>query len=196
VLNNYICPSNAIPKKDNDGYGTSHYVGNFGSITITGWGCANPKSIEQTGVLLHANDNTITRCIGMQDVIDGTSNVLMVGEIGESQDVTPRNLGNGNFPLWAGGNNNGGCHTDQQGSHLRVVGGQVLSTTFPTPVYNFYLNRRIGMESNHSFGSYHPSGAQFVSVDGSVKFVKNTINVALYSLIGSRDDRGVAEIPD
>ena len=196
VLNNYICPSNAIPKKDNDGYGTSHYCGNFGSITQTAWACAQPKALEQTGVLLHANDNTITRCIGMQDVLDGTSNVLMVGEIGESVDVHARKLDNGNFPSWAGGNNNGGCHTDQQGSHLRVIGGQVLSTTFPTPVYDFYLNRRVGWQSNHVFGSYHPTGAQFVSVDGSVKFVKNTINVALYTAIGSRDDRGVAEIPD
>ena len=196
ILSSYICPSNAIPKKDNNGYGTSHYCGNFGTITATGWACAQPKAIEQTGVLLHANDNRITRCVAMQDVLDGTSNVFMVGEIGESRNVHPRALGNGNFPLWAGGNNNGGCHTDQQGSHLRVVGGQLLTTAVPTPVYDYYLNRRLGAASNHCFGSYHPTGAQFVNVDGSVKFIKNTIDVALYTQLGSRDDRRVAQMPD
>lgn len=186
VLNGYICPSNALPKKDNDDYGTSHYVGNSGTevVLYSSLACGNPEAILQTGVLLFANNATITRLVGMQDVLDGTSNVFLVGEIGESQDVKPRSLGHGNFPLWAGGNNDGGCHTNLMGSHLRWAGP------------NMYLNRRIGGESNLSFGSYHPTGGQFVLVDGSVKFVKNTINTLLYERLAARDDRGVAEVPD
>jgi hypothetical protein len=195
ILNAYICPSNAIPKKDNDGYGASHYCGNFGTITATAWACAQPKAIEQTGVLLHANDNGVTRLVGMQDVLDGTSNVFLIGEIGESENVHPRALGNGKFPLWAGGNNNGGCHTNEQASHLRIVGGQLPSATVTMPVFAYFLNRKTGAESDHCFGSYHPSGAQFVLCDGSVKIVQNTIDVLVYTYLGARDDRNFAQIP-
>jgi hypothetical protein len=185
-----------MPKKDDDNYGASNYVGNFGTITPTAWGCGNPKALEQNGVLLFANDNGTSRCVGMQEVLDGTSNVLMVGEIGESRDVHPRNIGNGSFPLWAGGNDDGGCSTLEMGSHLRAVGGQIPSTAVPTPVFNYYLNRKTGAESNTSFGSYHPTGAQFVLCDGSVKMIKNSVDVLIYTYLGGRDDRNHFEMPD
>jgi prepilin-type N-terminal cleavage/methylation domain-containing protein len=197
VLAHYLCPSNAIPKMDDDRWGTSHYVGNIGTETrlFSSWGCAKWKSITQNGVLLHASDNTVTRCVGMQEILDGTSNVFLVGEIGESVDVHPRKLNSGNFPIWAGGNNDGGCSEYEQGSHLRVVGGQ-LPGQVATPAYNFYLNRKTGAESNHCFGSYHPTGAQFAMSDGAVKFVKNSIDVVAYTLLGGRDDRNHVQIPD
>jgi prepilin-type N-terminal cleavage/methylation domain-containing protein len=186
VLAGYLCPSNALPRKDDDGYGASHYVGNSGSevVLYSSLSCGNPDALTQNGVLLFANNDTTTRTVGMQDVLDGTSNVLLIGEVGESADVTPRNLGDGNFPIWAGGNDDGGCHTNLMGSHLRWGGP------------NMFLNRKLGGQSNLSFGSYHPSGAQFVLVDGSVKMLKNTIDTLLYERLAARDDRNPAEVPN
>jgi prepilin-type N-terminal cleavage/methylation domain-containing protein/prepilin-type processing-associated H-X9-DG protein len=41
------------------------------------------------------------------------------------------------------------------------------------------------------FGSFHPNGANFLFGDGSVQFVRNTINSRIYKLLGNRAD-GVA----
>ena len=50
--------------------------------------------------------------------------------------------------------------------------------------------------SDYSFGSYHPGGAQFVLCDGSVKMVKNSVDVLVYTYLGARDDKNHAQIPD
>lgn len=48
-----------------------------------------------------------------------------------------------------------------------------------TPGYNtLYFNR--------CFSSYHPGGAQFVFVDGSVHFISDTIDLFVLSHLGTR----------
>ena len=37
------------------------------------------------------------------------------------------------------------------------------------------------------FVSMHPGGANFLFADGSVKFLKNSINLATYCALGSRN---------
>jgi prepilin-type N-terminal cleavage/methylation domain-containing protein/prepilin-type processing-associated H-X9-DG protein len=181
ILPSYLCPSNPIPKLDNNGFAASHYVGNAGTeiATFTAQGCASGtfQGRAQTGVLLFDNNNTVTTVTNMASVTDGTSNTIMVGEIGSSENVSPQNNTNGNFPLWSGGNNDGGCNTQMMGSHLRLAD------------VNFFINRKIGgVYSDCSFGSFHPGGAQFVLVDGSVQFFANEINVIVYRYLGSRND--------
>jgi prepilin-type processing-associated H-X9-DG protein len=110
--------------------------------------------------------------------------VFLVGEVGPSANVHQRRNNTGNFPIWAGGNNQGGCHINQAGSSLRFCGP------------NFFLNRGwIPVPSpvdpdisDLCFGSYHPGGAQFVFVDGSVHVIKNQINVVIYTYMAARDD--------
>jgi prepilin-type N-terminal cleavage/methylation domain-containing protein len=189
-LREFICPSSAFPKRDDDQYGTSCYAGNVGTevILMSAFACGNaPSRDAQTGVLLHDGNNTVTRLVGMQDVIDGTSNVFMVGEVGPSANIHARKTNDGNFPVWSGGNNDQGCNAVWMGSTLRFAGP------------NFYLNRGWAAlaitppppapdYSDLSFGSYHPAGAQFVMVDGSVQFIKNNIKVNVYHFLAARDD--------
>lgn len=194
VLEPFLCPSNAIPNKDNDGMGVSHYVGCAGtSGTLSSFpcpancnstGCATWKGSQQLGMLTNDNDNYTTWSWKMADCVDGTSNTIIVGEIGVSQDVSPTNIGNGNLPLWAGGNNNGGCNgVTTVGGHLRF-GDQL-----------YFLNRKTGPESNASFGSYHPGGAQFVFVDGSTHFIPNTVNTTIYAFLCDRRDGQAVQLP-
>jgi prepilin-type N-terminal cleavage/methylation domain-containing protein/prepilin-type processing-associated H-X9-DG protein len=187
VVNGYLCPSNAFSKIDNDGYGGSSYVGNAGSevLAFASLGCGNaPSPDTQTGVLLHDGNNTFTRVVRMADVIDGTSNVFLVGEVGPSANVHQRRNNGGNFPLWAGGNNQGDCNANAMGTTLRFCGP------------NFFFNRGwIPVASppdpdigDLCFGSYHPGSGQFVMVDGSVQNIKTGINPVIYTYRGARDD--------
>ena len=186
-LNSFICPTSALTRRDDDNYGSSSYVGNAGSevLAFASFACGNaPHRDSQTGVLLHDGNNTVTRLVGMNEVIDGTSNVFLVGEVGPSANVHQRANGNGNFPVWCGGNNDGGCNANVAGSAVRFCGP------------NFFLNRGwipVASPPNPDisdlcFGSFHPAGAQFVLVDGSVQFIKTGINPVIYTYLAVRDD--------
>lgn len=178
TLESFLCPSNVIPPRDNDGYGTSHYVGNAGNevIPFASFNCGNPNRTIQNGVLIYDNNNTVTRVTRMAEVIDGTSSTIMVGEVGASLNVHSSKTDDGNFPLWAGGNNNQGCNAKYMGAHLRIVD------------VNFFINRKTGQESDVSFGSFHPGGAQFAFVDGSVQFLSDDMNAVVYRWLGGVND--------
>jgi prepilin-type N-terminal cleavage/methylation domain-containing protein/prepilin-type processing-associated H-X9-DG protein len=192
ILEPFLCPSNPLPKIDNNGYGTSHYVASNGprpqlALNNPGYayGCANYKGSVQTGMITWDNDNTNTWCRGMHECIDGTSNTFLIGEVGKSTGLIDSTITNhGNYPVWSGGNDDQGCDTRWAGSTLR----------FADDVH--FLNRKDNThESTLSFGSYHPGGAQFVFVDGSTHFIPTTINFAIYTYLGDRRDEQPVQLP-
>jgi prepilin-type N-terminal cleavage/methylation domain-containing protein len=204
VMPAFLCPSNVLKSKDNNGYGVSHYVGVAGNVlnpaNNISWagiqGCANSnfRGNRQNGLLLHANNNTESTLVRIQDATDGTSTTLMVGEIGLSQNVTLNNPNAANLPLWSGGNNDGGCTGRYMGSHLRVA-----DVFFPLNLkYNPLVapnNNAPQHESDLAFGSLHPGGAQFAIGDGSVQFLATNINVIVYRNLAARNDGLSAQIP-
>lgn len=181
-LKAFLCPSNVLPKFDDDGYGTSHYAGNMGNelLPMNTYSCSTPLPANQNGVLVNDNNNVHTVPVRLAEITDGTSNTLLVGEVGASQNVSPKILSGRMFPVWAGGNNDGVC--GQFGGHLRLVDALPYLNARPTGGNPDY--------SDYSFGSYHPGGAQFVLVDGSVRYLLNTINVNTYKALGARNDGG------
>jgi prepilin-type processing-associated H-X9-DG protein len=190
VLESYLCPSNPLQKVDNNGYGASSYVASAGVRpqllnSSYSYGCANWKGKDQRGAIVWDNDNNNTWTTNMASMVDGTSNTFLVGEIGLARNrITSAKSDNGNYPLWAGGNNDGGCNTQWMGSHLR----------FTDDVH--FLNRADDThEATLSFGSLHPGGAMFVLCDGSVRFVNETIDTLTYGYIGMRDDGNPAQLP-
>ncbi len=191
-LDAFRCPSNALPEFDNDGYAGSSYVGCAGGTNgaeselgaCGGYRPSNTGESRANGMLTPDSNNTQTWAWGMRDCTDGTSSTIMVGEVGESANVNRSKTDDGNFPLWAGGNNNGGCNTTNGlGAHMRVTGP------------NFYINRPDGKLSDLSFGSYHPGGALFVFTDGSVHFLPETMNTVVYRNLGDRADGQVTQVP-
>ena len=106
----------------------------------------------------------------------------MAGEVTVSQDIKAASLSDSRYPIWAGGNNNGGCSgLAGAGATLRFVD------------VNYFINRKIGTESNSSFGSKHPGGAQFVLGDASVRFLTDSISTIVYRAAGTRNG-GEAEM--
>lgn len=175
VLKPYICPADVLPDRDNDQFGKANYCGNLGWPLGNITACASAKGNIQNGVLLHANDNLNTWSVRIADITDGTSNTVAVGEVTVSQDITPARTNDSRYPIWPGGNNNGSCN-----------GTANASAVFRFMDRTYFLNRRIGTQSNMSFGSQHSGGANFLNCDGSVRFIPDSVNTSVYAAISSR----------
>lgn len=117
-----------------------------------GSGCFDRRMIEAAPNAW----NTDCNVVALRDVTDGTSNTLMVGE---SSNKISAHTGS-----WLHFN-----HTSATCAiplNFRQPNGQL----WPTGDWG----------NNYSFHSYHPGGAQFGLVDGSVRFVAETIDYTIY----------------
>jgi prepilin-type processing-associated H-X9-DG protein len=120
--------------------------------------------------MFDVNNGQIVRIAG---VTDGTSNTISAGE------ALPAQRADNNVWLW----NNGGYGTTVP---INYYSGQ--SCALPGNGWNSTGNNwssRCGY-TNTGFKSHHPGGANFLFVDGSVHFLKQTINMATYCALGSR----------
>lgn len=211
VLPGFVCPSDTLPEKDNNGFGKSNYCGSSGSYAGTAgtattgdWvTCASGNMRAQcNGIFLYANENTTGLVVKVRDVTDGTSNTIAIGEVSESSTVHRLKTDAGSFPLWAGGNNNGGCNGWQTaGGHLRLAGATTLGAAMYTgPV--FPINSPgIGLGtsphvSDASFGSKHVGGAQFLFTDGAVRFLSENMSMNTYAdLAGRNEGQAINDLP-
>lgn len=193
----FTCPSDILPKEDNNGYGKSNYCVCVGDDSVwerdanTSWG--SPSRMVQTGMFRLAQDNNNTKVVGMSEITDGTSNTIMMGEVSDSYRINPTTT-NWMFPIWAGGNND-------QGGQWRISSWGRLCG----PVC--YINNRTWKitpvlwkntnchTSDYSFSSQHPGGAQFVLGDGSVVFLQDSINTTLYGYLAAIQDGEAVQVP-
>jgi len=115
--------------------------------------------------------------IGIQDVLDGTSNTIFVGE--QRPDCVDHD---GN---WWHQNGAGNAH----GITLAPI-----NTTHTCPGYPSKYPCSQATSSWHlswGFRSEHVGGAQFLMVDGAVKFLSENIDHQMYQYLGGRADRRV-----
>src|SRR5262245_4837460 len=196
---NFWCPSDPEasrgPRTDPNNYnlrdpsvgqlagGVSNYRGNLGA----NWGGAAPGQPGWWGTEPRwCNPNSAGRYDGctygdgvvmgtrerirIADVTDGTSNTFMVGE---------NKVGKCCLEGWA--------HTDS-----------AVSTCAIAP----NARRADGTEynssewwNNYMFSSYHPGGVQFAMTDGSVIFLKDSIDLATYRALATRNSGEVVTLP-
>jgi len=133
--------------------------------------------------------------ITMAMVIDGLSNTLMVGEtlpeVYEAMRYGP-NTG------WAdayGGTSYGKTTVPLNWKVSKVTSGSWSScaTSCPgVPPENCMWNWGI----TWGFKSNHPSGANFVFADGSVHFLRDSIDFKTYNQLGCRDDGQPVSLPN
>jgi prepilin-type processing-associated H-X9-DG protein len=113
--------------------------------------------------------------INLASVTDGTSNVIMVGEI--LPDCNDHQSG------WWDYNGMGNAHASTSvplNDHTTCPNSKRITNPSCTNPNNW----------NYSWGfrSRHPGGAQFVFVDGSVKNLPQTIDYRTYQRLGGRAD--------
>jgi len=163
-----ICPTDKVAllapeqkwnasKPDTIKSSKTNYVANGGyrQTWCGSWGSQCP--LEQN---IRASSGTIRKSRGVtfKDITDGISKTFLIGEAGgvpadpNNADLMPG--------IWVG---NGSNFQSYQGETIRYSSGK--------------LNNGTGINGEPpSFGSFHNFGAHFAMVDGSVRFIADTIN--------------------
>jgi prepilin-type N-terminal cleavage/methylation domain-containing protein/prepilin-type processing-associated H-X9-DG protein len=112
-------------------------------------------------------------------VTDGTSNSIIVGE------VLPSNAADSNFWMFNGSYAGTTVPLGFNSNTITpIAAGPCSSTTWQAPTAP--VGCRFG-SSAKGFISLHPGGANFAFADGSVRFLKNSINLITYCALGSRN---------
>ena len=141
--------------------------------------------IHWTNGFMHVNSKK-----GIRDALDGTSNSILVGEtIYQNMQV---NRGWGSSHRSRHGSNNGPGNIT--GTYRAINSGESLYKTFSNRTSDQNIHNHL---MNTCFGSLHPGGAQFCLGDGSVRFLAETMNLAIYRTLGAvNDDLPTGGIPD
>jgi len=176
----FFCPSGILATRkttDTGEYGvpiggttavatySTHYYGILGPKgTNPMTNAAYPMYTGSPGHGDYATSGVLIRqtSLGMRDVLDGTSNTLLMGEISWAKANTYR--------VWIRG-----CDGSASAPSKNV--------TYPIKVQPYTANNF----NDVSFGSEHPGGAQFAMCDGAVKFVSENIDMVVYRAAASRD---------
>ncbi|MEM6980218.1 MAG: DUF1559 domain-containing protein [Planctomycetota bacterium] len=185
VLPVFRCPSDTTDDINSErnffgNHGTSNYAGVIGHILDRNWDTITDQSqtgVVQTGPItsdeqrlslkwpgiLHPNSTTSSR-----DVLDGTSQTLILGERAEPHLAA----------VWCGSDEAKILH-----NHLGCTSREIA----------FKLNtpETLIAASAAAFSSRHPSGANFARADGSIVFLNDSIDGEIYELLGRKADRQV-----
>ena len=167
----------ALEPPTHSGYGPSMSWGNTDDISLVrGMFCRGGAKIHLSGV------------------IDGTSHTLLLGEmLAEESEFQRYNSADRKDPGWAGGN------SVAQGQTIQPINW----TIEPVPVDATWASTTCADRNRclwnwsvtWGFKSRHPGGANFALVDGSVRFVSETIDHETFQYIGCRHDGQSVTLP-
>lgn len=116
---------------------------------------------------------------GIRDILDGTSNTLMVGESYTDIDYSKDGQGMDYWTCFAPQIDNWKPGTKTGTEYSEAAGSTVVRM-------NSRLNPAInGVLMEMSFGSYHVGGAHFGMADGSVRFLSENIDLLLYQSLAT-----------
>jgi prepilin-type N-terminal cleavage/methylation domain-containing protein/prepilin-type processing-associated H-X9-DG protein len=187
-----LCPSDgALGPNPLNGYAVTNYDGSAGSQGFTSNNGACQPYFAQA-LVQNFNDNTIISqlsgmgnrdgaAIRIRDVTDGTSQVILMGEV-----LPSCNDHAGVAGLWG---------ANGESFHAGVNAALNDFTTCPWATGAQIRNAACTAQSNWNiswgFRSRHVGGAQFLFVDGSVHFLSENIAYTTYQYLGGRSDGNV-----
>lgn len=189
-----ICPSDGHGFSANNwnGWTVTNYDGSAGSMSFGNNGPANNYPAPPALINGWADGNDANTLSGMgsrggisiaiKDVTDGTSNVILMGET-----LPSCNDHAGNGGLW---------RENGQSFHSGTAAAINDFTVCPWATGNQirFTNCKNNMQcwnESWAFKSMHTGGAQFLLVDGSVRFISENINYNTYQYLGGRNDGNV-----
>ncbi len=137
---------------------------------LDNFSCSNTGNAP--GTLRGMFDVTTGQTVKLSSVTDGTSNTIAAGE------GLPAQRADNNVWEWNSGAN---------GTTVPINYFSGQSCTLPGNGWGSTNWASRCAYTNTGFKSHHPGGCNFVFVDGSVHFLKQTINMITYCAIGSRN---------
>ena len=206
IVNTWLCPSDATSgslrtdlnwvNSDFSVIGTplagaaTNYVANWGDMKVAGpfdftsgesaagigpnWGCNG----QFRGLF---GDCSNGQSKGLRDITDGSSNTFLAGE--NSPDY------NGAL-AWTNGDATYATTVIPLNWRTNLHDGQNDTNGDPCNIGQLNASGSVhcyrNQTFNYGFKSKHPGGANFTMGDGSVKFIKQTINAKVYNALGTR----------
>ena len=175
----YVCPSDNLEPVCQGAHGTTiepatgSYAGCMGNATP---GAQNSKKYSGHSSPDLANGMFIyVKGIGHKEILDGTTNTILIGETQEGHR-------SGQSNIWSNGN--------RFTSSLRTTSTPMNFPLDPNGtdglVFSGSVTGAAGGRCNGGFGSSHSGGANFGFGDGSAHFLNENIDTLTYSQIGTR----------
>lgn len=188
VITAFRCPTMPVPANiDNEGItgrvpvsyrvvADSTASSDDASTRPTGYNTAAFLSLEDfplNGIMYGCSSTSLS------DVMDGSSNTIMVGESYTDPTYTKDSQGMDYWALfspqvdkWKPGATTGTEYSEAAGSTVVPINSRL----------NLALS---GVLMEMSFGSYHVGGAHFTMADGSVRFISENIDLKLYQSLAT-----------
>jgi len=219
IVSVFLCPSADLPTTVPDktfwgasgatagtGYATSHYKASRGpecdlgmffrpeegeEIVSPGGKC--DRDMDGDGALDPVGKDFFTR-VRVQDVLDGTSKTIAVGEASYTAGETSA----ASFPTWLGSYGEDGAilfktqaviNCNLGGARPMPLGSDDLEKLFDA--YVFAGGSSEPGDADDCTYSWHPGGAFFGFVDGSVHFLSENIALHTFANLGDRRDSQV-----
>ena len=191
-IETYRCPTSPI-KKNFDSYNgipdraPTEYRGNAGRLATsddTSTMVTGTKSLEMVDL-----DGLFFGCseINFEDIVDGSSNTIMIAESSTDPDFVKDGQGMDHWPV--GSTQIDPCLCD--GGTAGTEFSEVVGTGFYQMNLRFRRPDASGYAMEQSFGSYHPGGVNFCFADGSTRHLSEQIDLTIYSALFSRNGREV-----
>jgi prepilin-type N-terminal cleavage/methylation domain-containing protein len=180
----FLCPSDGANDKgkmsSRANVGGTYGVNNYKAVAGGNWQWGNnqlktifgpwPNSGDGldrgNGFICRNSDNQAGNFHGLEAVTDGTSNTLAVGE------AVPRWTTH-TWWWWFNGGTATACIPPNYKTPAILAGTQTLEGNWGD------------WNNNYSFFSRHPQGLQFALVDGSVKWISNSVDINVYRAMAS-----------
>ena len=144
--------------------------------------------------------------VRIADVTDGTSNTFFFGEVSRfKNEASPSEFNFGNFtgafvgPPWTASSSywpgdyrptSGAFVIPKPNAPPDTTGtliGQLFSFSLPTDWLQGNYPTIFQQLGQWGFRSRHPGGVNFAMTDGSVRFIKDSVNIATYRALGTRN---------